>query len=133
ELIIVGEEANLRVVAGRAGGDEELPIGGLEQQKLAAELLHDAFAEGAVTPASGGAGLAGVEFGGIDVRVGPRSLGVHPDVVVALGSPGAFVHGDEARAREAVEIFRATDELDARIVVMQGAGHGLKPKDAFKP
>ena len=34
---------------------------------------------------------------------------------------------------EAVEIFSATDELDARIVVMQGAGHGLKPKDAFKP
>ena len=45
ELVVVGEEAGLGVVAGGAGGDEELPVGGFEQQQLAAELLYDARAD----------------------------------------------------------------------------------------
>ena len=40
ELVVVGEEAELGVVAGGAGGDEELPVGGFEQEELAAELLR---------------------------------------------------------------------------------------------
>jgi len=42
----VGEEADFGVVAGGSGGDEELPVGGLEQEELAAELFDDAGAEG---------------------------------------------------------------------------------------
>ena len=46
ELFVVGEEAELGVIAGGAGGDEELPVGGLEQEQLAAELLGDFGGEG---------------------------------------------------------------------------------------
>ena len=98
ELVVVGEEADLGVVARGAGGDEELPVGGFEQQELAAELFHDARAQLGVAPLAGGADLADVELGGVDVGVGPGGLGVHPDLVVALGAPGAFGHGDEAGA-----------------------------------
>ena len=45
ELVVVGEEADLGVVAGGSGGDEELPVGGFEEEKLAAELLQDALTE----------------------------------------------------------------------------------------
>src|SRR6267143_1167627 len=45
ELVVVGEEADLGVVARGSGGDEELPVGGFEQEELAAELLQDALAE----------------------------------------------------------------------------------------
>ena len=44
ELVVVGFEAELGVVSGGAGGDEELPVGGFEQEELAAELLDDALA-----------------------------------------------------------------------------------------
>ena len=45
ELVVMGEEANLGVVARGSGGDEELPVGGLEEEEFAAELLDDAFAD----------------------------------------------------------------------------------------
>src|SRR5260370_228580 len=82
----------LRRDAWGTGGDEELPVGGFEEEERAAELLQDSLAEGGAAPVAGGADLAGVELGGVDVGVGPGGLGVHPDVVVALGSPGALVH-----------------------------------------
>ena len=134
ELVVVGEEADLGVVAGGAGGDEELPVGGFEQEEFAAELLDDASAEvGVVAPLAGGADFADVELGGVDVGVGPGGFGVHPDLVVALGSPGAFVHGDEAGAGVAVEVFGAGGELDAGVVVVEVAGDGFEPEGAFEP
>ena len=45
ELVVVGEEAGLGVVARGAGGDEELPVGGFEEEEFAAELLSDARAK----------------------------------------------------------------------------------------
>ncbi len=129
----MGEEADLGVVAGGAGGDEELPVGGFEEEKFAAELLHDALAEGGVAPVACGADFAGVELGGVDVGVGPGGLGVHPDLVVALGAPGAFVHGDEAGAGISVEVLGAGDELDAGVVVVEDAGDGFEPEGAFEP
>ena len=71
ELVVVGEEAGFGVVARGAGGDEELPVGGLEQQELAAELLNDAGAESGVLPHAGGGDLTDVEFGRVDVGPGP--------------------------------------------------------------
>ena len=50
ELVVVGEETDLRVVARSSGGDEELPVGGFEQEEFAAELLNDALTEGGVSP-----------------------------------------------------------------------------------
>ena len=132
ELVVVGEEAELGVVAGGAGGDEELPVGGLEQKELAAELLHDALAEGGVAPLAGGADVAGVELGGIDVGVGPGGLGVHPDLVVALGAPGAFVHGDEAGAGVVVEVVGAGDELDAGGRSRAGCGRRLRARAGLR-
>ena len=129
----MGVEAELGVVAGGAGGDEELPVGGLEQQELAAELLDDALAEVGVAPVAGGADFAGEVFGGVDVGVGPGGVGVHPDLVGAFGAPGAFVHGDEAGAGIAVEIVGAVDELEAGGVVVQVAGDGFEPVRAFEP
>jgi hypothetical protein len=87
ELIVMGEETDLSVVAGGAGGDQELPVGGLEEKKFAAELLYDAGALRSVAPLACSADLAGVELGGIDVGVGPAGVGVHPDIVCTPGSP----------------------------------------------
>ncbi len=129
----MGEEADLGVVAGGSGGDEELPVGGFEEEELAAELLHDALAEGGVAPVAGGADVAGVELGGVDVGVGPGGLGVHPDLVGAFGSPGAFVHGDEAGAGIFFEVLGAGDELDAGVVVVEVAGDGFEPEGTFEP
>ncbi len=53
ELVDVGLEAELGVVAGGAGGDEELPVGGFEQEELAAELLDDALGDRLVGVAVG--------------------------------------------------------------------------------
>ncbi len=129
----MGEEADLGVVAGGSGGDEELPVGGFEEQELAAELFHDAGALRGVAPAAGGADVAGVELGGVDVGVGPGGLGVHPDVVGAFCSPGAFVHGEESGAGVFFEVFGAGDELDAGLVVVEVAGYGFEPEGSFEP
>ena len=112
ELIDVGFEAELGVVTGGSGGDEELPVGGFEEEELAAELFDDALGGGlegmAVgLPCAGGAEVAEVELGGIDLGVGPGGVGIHPDVVGAFGAPGAFVHLDEAGAGELVEVLGA--------------------------
>src|SRR5580658_2058947 len=48
ELIDMGHEARFGIVARWAGCNEELPVRGLEQQQLAAKLLHDALAVTAV-------------------------------------------------------------------------------------
>ena len=119
----------LGVVAGGSGGDEELPVGGFEQEELAAELLDDARAALGVAPFACGCDVAGGELGGIDVGVGPGGLGVHPDLVAALGSPGAFVQGDEAGAGIAVEVVGAAGELDAGLggVLVEDARDGLEP------
>ena len=54
ELVVVGVEAELGVVARGAGGDEELPVGGFEEEEFAAELFDDAFGRGlAVAPLAG--------------------------------------------------------------------------------
>ena len=71
ELIVVGEEADFGVVARGSGGDEELPVGGFEEEEFAAELLDDSLALGGVSPVTGGRHVAGVELGGVDVGVGP--------------------------------------------------------------
>ncbi len=133
ELVVVGEEANLRVVAGGSGGDEELPVGGFEEEELAAELFCDSLTQVGVAPVTGGADFAGVELGGVDVGLGPRGLGVHPDVVVAFGSPGTFVHSDESGAGILIEVFGAADELDFGVVVVEDAGDGFEPERAFEP
>ncbi len=138
ELVHVGLEAELGVVAGGAGGDEELPVGGFEEEELAAELFDDALGDGlggvvVGFPFAGGADVAEVELGGIDLGVGPGGFGIHPDVVGAFGAPGAFVHFDEAGAGELVEVLRAGGEMDADGVVVEGAGDGLEPLRAFEP
>src|SRR6202020_314134 len=91
------------------------------------------FAEGGVAPVALGADIAGVELGWIDVGVGPACFGVHPDLVGTLGSPGAFVHGDEAGAGVLVEVFGATDELETGVVVVKVARDGFEPERAFEP
>ncbi len=138
ELIHVGLEAEFGVVSRCTRRDEELPVGGFEEQELAAELFDDALGGGLVGvtvgfPGAGGADVAEVELGGIDLGVGPGGVGVHPDVVGALGSPGAFVHLDEAGAGILVEVLRAGGELDADGVVVEGAGYGFEPLGAFEP
>src|SRR5271170_2432413 len=133
ELIVVGEEADLGVVAGGAGGYEELPVGGFEEEELAAELLHDAKAEVGGAPKGGGADVASVDLGRVDVGVGPTGIGVEPDLVVALRSPGAFVHGDEAGAGVLVEVVGAADELDSGLVIVKVAGDGFEPEGALEP
>ena len=74
-------------------------------------MLHDALAKGRVAPVAGGADIASEELCGVDVGPCPGGLGVHPDVIVALGSPGTFGHGDETSAGIFVEILGAADEL----------------------
>src|SRR3981081_1395613 len=37
ELVVMGEEADLGVVARGSSGDEELPVGGFEEEEFAAE------------------------------------------------------------------------------------------------
>ncbi len=79
ELVHVGLEAKLGVVSGSAGRDEELPVGGLEEEKLAAELLDDALGGGLAgvavgLPCGGGAKVADVELGGIDLGVRPGGV-----------------------------------------------------------
>ena len=118
ELVVVSFEAEFGVVAGGSGGDEELPVGGLEEEEFAAELFDDALAEGGVVPLAGSADVAEVKLGGVDVGVGPGGLGVHPDVVGALGAPGALVHGDAAGAGVVVEVVGAGGELDAGGIVV---------------
>lgn len=112
ELVVVGVEAELGVIARGAGGDEELPVGGFEQKEFPAELLDDALAQGGSAPVPRGADLAGEEFGGVDVGVGPGGVRVHPDVVRSFGSPGALVHGDGVGGAEPIEIGGAVDEVD---------------------
>ncbi len=133
ELIAVGVEAELGVIARGAGGDEELPVGGFEEQELAAELFDDALAEAAIAPLGRCADLAAGELGGVELAVGPGGFVVQPDLVVAFGAPGAFVQREEAAAREVVEVRRAGGEGDAGVVVVQDARDGLEPLDAFEP
>jgi len=113
ELIVMGEEADFGVVACGTSGDEELPVGGFEEEEFAAELLHDAQGEGRGAPEASGADVARVGFGGVDVGVGPTGIGVEPDLVVALGSPRALLHGDVACAGVLVEVVGASDELNS--------------------
>src|SRR6202043_3881842 len=86
-------------------------------------------------PLPGGGDGARDEFGRIDVGVGPGGLGVQPDLVAALRTPGALVHGDEAGAGIAFEVGGATDELDNGFLgaFMEISGRGLEPLGAFKP
>ena len=112
ELVDVGFEAELGVVSCGPRCDEELPVRRFEQEKLAAELFDQALGDrlkgvAIGLPCGSGADVAEVELGGIDLGVGPGGFGIHPDVVGALGSPGAFVHLDEASAGILVEVLRA--------------------------
>src|SRR6187402_1241446 len=42
KVAVVIREAHLGVITCCSGGDEELPVGGLQKKKLAAQLFHDA-------------------------------------------------------------------------------------------
>ncbi len=54
KLFVVGEETGFRVVAGSTGGDEELPVGGLKEKELAAELGENPGAEWGVSASGRG-------------------------------------------------------------------------------
>ena len=132
-LLVVGEEAELGVIAGGAGGDEELPVGGFEEEELAAELLHDLGSKGGFSPAAGGSDLASVKLGGVYVGVSPGGFGVEPDLVVALGSPGALVHGNGAGARVPSKVVGTGDEVNAEVGFVEYAGYRFKPEGTLEP
>src|SRR4029078_6966757 len=129
QAVAVQAKAVAGVVGGGAGGDEERPVGGGEEEELrerGAGALGRQRRERVVDRVLGAAEVLPHPGGGV----------VHPDAVVALLAPRAFVEGD-ARLRSVRRELARGRTRGHRTAFWTSferpSEHLLEPGDAFEP
>ena len=125
-------EALDAVIDGTLGVDDEGPIAGLEEEKLAAGALHHLGDLWIGAPGKLVQKLEHVVFGAVFDFPNPAGLVVDPDAVIAVFAPGAFGEAGDFVRGVAGEGFFGGQEFDAGIMG-EGEDDVAEEARAFEP
>ena len=128
----VAGEALDAVVYGALGIDDEGPIGGLEEEELAAGAFHELFDGVVGSPGELVEELEHSAFGAVFDFPHPAGVVVDPDGVVALFAPGAFGESHGFVGHVVVEGLFGGHEFDFG-VVCEGEDDIAEELWAFEP
>jgi hypothetical protein len=129
ELGVMLGDATLGIVRRGPGGDQELPVRGLEQQELARGLRDHATQLGPAVEAAEMADPLG--FGAVHAVPGPLGTAVEPHAMVAALAPRAFRQRQRRARRYRFERLPERHPRDAAPLHL--AGDVLQPRGALEP